>query len=29
MLKIFSIAKAAIVGESPTDMGEHQKIEFN
>lgn len=28
MLRIFSIAKAAIVGEPPTDMGEHQKIDF-
>lgn len=29
MLKIFSIAKAVIVGEPPTGIGEHQKIEFN
>ncbi len=29
MLKIFSIAKAAIKGEPPTDIGEHQKIELN
>lgn len=28
MLKIFSIAKAAIIGELPTDIGQHQKIDF-
>jgi general stress protein 26 len=28
MLRIFSIAKAAIIGEPPTDIGDHQKIDF-
>lgn len=29
MQKIFSIAKAALIGEPPKDVGEHQKIEFS
>lgn len=28
MMKIFAIAKAAIIGERPTDIGEHHKIDF-
>jgi len=28
MMQIFAIAKAAIVGEPPVEIGEHQKIDF-
>jgi len=29
MMQIFAIAKAAIVGEKPKDIGQHEKIDFN
>jgi general stress protein 26 len=28
MMQIFAIAKAALVGEAPKDIGQHQKIDF-
>lgn len=29
MLQLFAIAKAAISGHPPTDIGEHEKLQFN
>ena len=29
MLQLFAIAKAAISGNPPTDIGEHEKLQFN